>query len=198
MTDDTVTGLLAAWRAGDREAADRLMPLVYDELRRLARHRLAGPDQTLQTTALVHEAYLKLAGHSQLAVQDRHHFFALAAKAMRQLVVDHARRRAAAKRGGAVRAIALDELQIPVDDRAEEMLALDKALERLAALDETLSRIVELRYFAGLSVEETADALDCSPRTVKRDWRKARAFLYHELTTIVKTPPPARGTSGSR
>ena len=111
-------------------------------------------------------------------MQDRHHFFALAAKAMRQLVVDHARRRAAEKRGGDVRTIALDDLQVAVNERAEEMLALDETLERLAALDETLSRVVELRYFAGLSVEETADALDCSPRTVKREWRKARAFLY--------------------
>lgn len=183
MADDSVTALLAAWRAGDRNAADRLMPLVYDELRRLARNRLAGPDQTLQTTALVHEAYLKLAGHSQLAVQDRHHFFALAAKAMRQLVVDHARRRAATKRGGDAPTIALDDLQVAVANRAEEMLALDEALERLAALDETLTRIVEMRFFAGLSVEETADALDCSPRTVKREWRKARAFLYHELAS---------------
>jgi len=137
----------------------------------------------MQTTALVHEAYLKLAKHSRLAVQDRQHFFALAAKAMRQLVVDRARRRAAVKRGGDMRVIALDDLQIPVDDRADEMLALDEALERLSTLDETQSRIVELRFFAGLSVEEIADALDCSPRTVKREWRKARAFLYHELAS---------------
>jgi len=116
-------------------------------------------------------------------VQDRQHFFALAAKAMRQLVVDRARRRAAVKRGGDMRVIALDDLQIPVDDRADEMLALDEALERLSTLDETQSRIVELRFFAGLSVEEIADALDCSPRTVKREWRKARAFLYHELAS---------------
>jgi RNA polymerase sigma factor (TIGR02999 family) len=181
MTDDGITELLAAWRGGDREAVGRLLPLVYDELRRLARRRAARPNQTLQTTALVHEAYLKLAAHSHLAAQDRHHFFALAAKVMRQLVVDHARRCAAAKRGGNARAIALDDLHIPVDDRADEMLALDEALERLAALDETLSRIVELRFFAGLSVEETADALDCSPRTVKREWRKARALLNHDL-----------------
>ena len=183
MTDEGVTELLAAWRAGDRGAAGRLMPLVYDELRRIARGRLAGQDQTLQTTALVHEAYLKLAGHSRLDVLDRHHFFALAARAMRQLVVDHARRRTAQKRGGEVRMVALDDMQIPVDDRADEMLALDEALERLSALDETLGRIVELRFFAGLSVEETAQALDCSARTVKRDWRKARAFLYNELAS---------------
>jgi RNA polymerase sigma factor (TIGR02999 family) len=183
MTQEGVTQLLAAWRAGDRDAADRLMPLVYDELRRIARRRLAGSHQTLQTTALVHEAYLKLAEHSRLAVQDRQHFFALAARAMRQLVVDHARRRTAGKRGGDVRMVALDDVQVPMDDRADEMLALDEALERLSALDETLSRIVELRYFAGLSVEETADALGCSTRTVKRDWRKARAFLHHELAS---------------
>jgi RNA polymerase sigma factor (TIGR02999 family) len=183
MAEEGVTELLAAWRAGDRDAAGRLMPLVYDELRRIARRRVAGPDQTLQTTGLVHEAYLKLAEHSRLAVQDRHHFFALAARAMRQLVVDHARRRAAAKRGGDVRMVALDDLPVPVDDRADEMLALDEALDRLSTLDATLSRIVELRFFAGLSVEETADALDCSTRTVKREWRKARAFLHHELAS---------------
>lgn len=183
MTDDGVTELLAAWRAGDRGAVNRLMPLVYDELRRIARRHSGGPDRTLRTTALAHEAYLKLAAHSRLAVQDRQHFFAIAAKAMRQLVVDHARRRTAGKRGGDAPVLTLEDFEIPVNDRACEMLALDEALERLSALDETLSRIVELRFFAGLSVEEIATALDCSTRTVKRDWRKARAFLHRELAS---------------
>jgi RNA polymerase sigma factor (TIGR02999 family) len=183
MATDTITELLAAWRGGDRDAAARLMPLVYDELRALARRQLGGRGgETLRTTALVHEAYLKLGRRSRLVVEDRHHFFAIAARAMRQLVVDHARRRVATKRGGAERPLSLDEAEIPIVERAADILALDDALERLAEVDESLSRVVELRFFAGLSVEETAGALDCSPRTVKRDWQKARAFLYRELT----------------
>jgi len=181
VTSHSITELLAAWRGGDREAVDRLMTLVYEELRLLARRQFAGRGETLRTTALVHEAYLKLARHSHLAVQDRHHFFAVAARAMRQLVVDHARRRAAAKRGGALRPVTFDEAEIPIDEEAAEIVALDEALQRLSAVDEPLSRVVELRFFAGLSVEETADVLDRSPRSVKRDWRKARAFLYREL-----------------
>ena len=179
----TITGLLAAWRHGDRDAIDRLMPLVYEELRSLARRRFRdGRDQTLQTTALVHEVYLKLADESQLQVQDRHHFFALAAKAMRQLTVDYARRRAATKRGGGVQLVSADDVELPAVERAGQIVELDAALERLAQLDEWLSRVVELRYFGGLSVEETAAVLGCSERTVKRDWRKARALLHAELT----------------
>ena len=179
-----ITSLLAAWRGGDRDAMNRLMPLVYDELRAIARGRgvRARPDDTLQTTALVHEAFLKLAGRSGLAVHDRHHFFALAARAMRQLAVDYARRQAAEKRGGGV--VGADDVdRIPAVERAPDVVALDEALERLASLDESLSRIVELRYFAGLSVEETAQVLGCSARTVKRDWRKARALLHADLTS---------------
>lgn len=180
-----ITSLLAAWRGGDRDAMNRLMPLVYDELRAIARGRgvRARPDDTLQTTALVHEAFLKLAGRSGLAVQDRHHFFALAARAMRQLAVDYARRQAAEKRGGGVVGAVEDVDRIPAVERAPDVVALDEALERLASLDESLSRIVELRYFAGLSVEETAQVLGCSARTVKRDWRKARALLHADLTS---------------
>ena len=183
MNDPGVTELLAAWRNGDREAFGQLMPLVYGELRRLAGHRVGGPDRTLQTTALVHEVYLRLAAHSQLAVQDRHHFYALAARAMRQIVIDHARRRAAAKRGGIAKATTLGETVMASGTQPEELLAIDQALNRLSELDPALSRVVELRFFAGLSVEETAEALDCSPRTVKRDWRKARAFLYSQLSS---------------
>ena len=129
----------------------------------------------------MNDVYIKLARHSRLAVQDRQHVFAIAAKAMRQLVVDHARRRTAVKRGGTLRPVTLDEGEIAIDDRAADFIALDEALDKLAAIDKALSRVVELRYFAGLSVEETADVLDCSPRTVKRDRRKARAFLYRQL-----------------
>jgi RNA polymerase sigma factor (TIGR02999 family) len=177
-----ITGLLAAWRKGDRAAFDKLLPLVYDQLRFLARRQLAGQDRrTLQTTDLVHDAYLKLAAHSRLNIQDRRHFFAIAARAMRQLVVDHARRQATQKRGGPIRDLPFEEGQMALDERAVEIVAMDEALDRLAAVDERLSRVVELRFFGGLSVEETAEILDSSPRTVKRDWRKARAFLHGEL-----------------
>jgi RNA polymerase sigma-70 factor (ECF subfamily) len=177
-----ITDLLSAWRKGDGAALDKLVPLVYEQLKSLARRQLAGQDRRLlQTTALVHDAYLKLAAHSRLDVQDRRHFFAIAARAMRQLIVDHARRRATQKRGGPVEDLPLEEGQVALDERAGEIVAMDEALDRLAAVDERLSRIVELRFFGGLSVEETAEILDSSPRTVKRDWRKARAFLHGEL-----------------
>jgi len=179
-----ITQLLEAWRDGDRHAVQRLIPLVYDELRAIARGRgiRAHPDDTLQTTAIVHEAFLKLADRSRLEVQDRHHFFAIAAKAMRQLAVDYARRQAAGKRGGGAAPVIDDIEVVPAPERSADVIALDEALERLARLDEWLSRIVELRYFAGLSVEETAQVLGCSDRTVKRDWRKARALLHADLT----------------
>jgi RNA polymerase sigma factor (TIGR02999 family) len=179
----TITRLLVAWREGDGDAANQLMPLVYGELRAMAHRQFGGRDDaTLQPTAIVHEAYLKLKRHSRLAVQDRHHFFAVAAKVMRQLVVDYARKRVASKRGGQLRMVTLDDVDVPAATRAPEIVALDLVLDRLARLDESLSRLVELRFFAGLSVEETADVLGCSPRTVKRDWRKARALIYAELT----------------
>jgi RNA polymerase sigma factor (TIGR02999 family) len=177
-----ITGLLAAWRNGDRSAFDALLPLVYKELRFLARRQLAGQDRRLlQTTDLVHDAYLKLAAHSHLSIHDRRHFFAIAARAMRQLVVDHARRQTARKRGGRARDVTFEEGQLALDDRADEIVAMDEALDKLAAVDERLSRVVELRFFGGLSVEETAEILDSSARTVKRDWRKARAFLHTAL-----------------
>jgi RNA polymerase sigma-70 factor, ECF subfamily len=179
-----ITRLLAAWRGGDLNAMNDLMPLVYDELRAIA-HRQFGRygNQTLQTTALVHEAYVKLAKHSRLAVQDRHHFFAVAAKAMRQLAVDYARAQAAGKRGGQAPSVRIDDVDAPAPERAAEIVALDEALDRLAELDESLSRIVELRFFGGLSVEETAEVIGCSTRTVKREWRKARALLHADLTS---------------
>ncbi len=178
-----ITRLLNEWRGGDRTAFDRLFPLIYDELRVLARRQLrrAGRDQTLNTTALLHEAYLKLVDQSRAVVQDRHHFFALAAKAMRHILVDGARRRSAMKRGGAADPLPLDDDAPAAAERGSEVVAVDEALARLEAADPRLGKIVELRFFGGLSVEETAETLDLSPRTVKRDWRKARAFLYHEM-----------------
>ena len=179
-----VTQLLADARGGDRGAMDRLFSLVYDELRVHAhRRRLfqGGGDEMLNTTALVHEAYLKMTEPASLSYQDRGHFFAVAARAMRQILVDAARRRKALKRGGGAAVEVLDEARVGVDDHAADVLALDLALTQLATLDERLSKLVELRFFAGLSVEETAEVLELSPRTVKRDWRKARALLYDAL-----------------
>jgi RNA polymerase sigma factor (TIGR02999 family) len=181
--DGEITGLLAALREGDQSALDRLFPLVYGELRQRAHRQLAGhrSGDTLVTTALVHEAYLKLTGSAHQTYQDRIHFFAVASRAMRQILVDYARRHAAAKRGSGAQRSSLDPDALPDPGRAEELLALDEALAELERLDERLGRVVELRFFGGLSVEETGDALGVSPRTIKRDWRKARAFLYQTI-----------------
>jgi RNA polymerase sigma factor (TIGR02999 family) len=179
-----ITALLARYRDGDRDAFDRLLPMVYAELHGRAHRQLAlrRPGDTLVTTALVHEAWLKLAGSAAQSWNDRIHFFAVASRAMRQILVDAARRKTAGKRGGGARALSLDPADLATPDRAEELVALDEALTRLAALDDRLARTVELRFFGGLSVEETAEALGVSPRTVKRDWRAARAFLYDAVT----------------
>jgi len=183
-----ITGLLAAARQGDGDAASRLMALVYDELRIMARRQLRGrrPGQTLTTTALVHEVYLKLVDQDGVPWQDRSHFFGVAALAMRHILVDSARRRVAKKRGGEDVRIPLDELRLSggapdAEARAVEVLAIDRALTSLAALNERLSQLVELRFFAGLTEEETAEAMGTSERTVRRDWRKARAFLFQAL-----------------
>ncbi len=184
-----ITGLLAAARQGDGGATHRLMALVYDELRSLARRQLRHrrrPGQTITTTALVHEAYLKLVDHDGVPWQDRSHFFRVAALAMRQILVDSARRRVAKKRGGEDVRITLDELHLAGEEpdaeaRAVEVLAIDRALTSLAALNERLSQLVELRFFAGLTEEETAEVMGTSERTVRRDWRKARAFLFQAL-----------------
>lgn len=178
-----VTRLLVAWRKGDEQAPGDLFTMLYQELRGLAHAQLRRrhPQQSLATTGLVHEAYLKLADQSRLDLRDRGHFLALAARAMRQVVVDRARRRAAGKRGGAAVTEVFDEEKMAAELPAVDILALDEALARLEALEPRLSRIVEMRFFAGLSVEETAAALEVSERTVKREWQKARAFLYAEL-----------------
>lgn len=178
-----VTRLLIAWREGDQHAPGELFTVLYQELRALAHALLRRQrnQQSLATTGLVHEAYLKLADRSRLDLRDRGHFLALAARAMRQIVVDHARRRAAGKRRGAAIAGVLDEEKVTAGVPTVDILALDQALSRLEGLEPRLSRIVEMRFFAGFSVEETAGALGLSERTVKRDWQKARAFLYAEL-----------------
>jgi RNA polymerase sigma factor (TIGR02999 family) len=178
-----VTRLLSAAQSGDREAFDRAYDLVYGELRRIAHGQLrrGGRDPTLSTTALVHEAYLKLLPHSDAPMADRQHFFALAARAMRQILVDAARRRQADKRGGAELRVDAEDVDLPVAQRAAEFIAIDEALERLETLDEPLARLVELRFFVGLSVQELAELLGVSERTVGREWRRARAFLQLEL-----------------
>ena len=179
-----VTALLSRLRRGDRRAADLLVPLVMDELRRLARHYLSGErtGHTLQPTALVHEAYLKLAGYQNLSWEGRSHFIAVAAGLMRQILIDSARRHRAAKRGRQFEQVPLEENRdfLTVEDSAE-LLALDEALQRLERMNPRQSRVVELRYFGGLSVEESAEALGVSPITVKRDWATARAWLRAEL-----------------
>lgn len=182
-TPQDVTGLLVRWRTGDREALDALTPLVYDELRRLAKSylRRERPDHTLDGTALVHEAYMRLVDQRNVEWRNRNHFFALAAELIRRILVDHARARIAAKRGGANVKLSLDEALAPADEKDLNILALDDALVALANADRQQSRIVELRYFAGLTIEETADVMEISPATVKRDWTTAKAFLKREM-----------------
>jgi RNA polymerase sigma factor (TIGR02999 family) len=180
---ESLTDALGRLRAGEEGALDRLVPLIYDDLRRLARRQLArrGPRRTLDTTALVHEAYLKFAGLQGLEWKDRGHFFAVAARVMRHVLIDYARGRRCQKRGGGQPHLTLDESRIAVEQEAEQILALDEALSRLAGQEERLARVVECRFFAGLSEAETAAALDVSERTVQRDWERARAWLKKEL-----------------
>jgi RNA polymerase sigma factor (TIGR02999 family) len=189
-TPQEVSQLLRAWSEGDQTALDKLMPLVYEELRRMAKRHMdrQNPGHTLQTTALIHEAYLRLVDQKETRWQNRAHFFAVAAQAMRHILVDYARSRHAAKRGGAAVAVSLDEAAVASeaavtsDERAAEMVALDDALESLAAIDRRKCQVVELRYFGGLSVEETAEVLKVSRETVARDWRLARTWLLRELS----------------
>jgi len=185
-TPQEVSQLLRAWSDGDQTALDKLMPLVYEELRRMAKRHMdrQNPGHTLQTTALIHEAYLRLIDQKETRWQNRAHFFAVAARAMRSILVDYARARQAAKRGGEAVVVSLDEAAVASDERAAEMVALDDALEGLAAFDRRKCRVVELRYFGGLSVEETAEVLKVSPETVARDWRLARTWLLRELSKI--------------
>lgn len=179
-----VTQLLLKWRAGDSDAAEELMPLVYDELRRLAHHHLwhERADHTFHTTDLVHEAFINLVGHDQAPWQNRAHFFAVAARVMRHILIDYARQRKRAKRGGGSPHLSLDRAVVFSEDRVEELLSLDQALTQLETVDARLCRVVECRYFGGLTIEETAEVLDISPATVKRDWLMAKAWLRRSLS----------------
>lgn len=183
-TQSEITMLLIDLSDGNREALDKLIPLVYRELRQMAARylRREAASHTLQTTALVHEAYLKLVDQKKMRWQNRSHFFAIAAQAMRRILIDHARNRLSAKRGGSEQKIALDEGAIDIsEERASSLIALDEALERLAGIDMQKSRIVELRFFGGLSIEETAESLGIGTATVIRQWRMAKAWLYKEV-----------------
>ena len=177
-----VTQLLVAWREGDRSALEQLIPVVYMELKRMARRQVAREHgQTLQATALVHEAYMKLIDQRSVSWQNRAHFFAIAARLMRRIVMKRARRRQAVKRGGAAAELCVDEVEIASGEPPVDLIALDAALTRLAAVDPRQENIVALRFFGGLSIEETAAALEISPATVKREWRTAKAWLYKEI-----------------
>jgi RNA polymerase sigma factor (TIGR02999 family) len=178
-----ITRLLAEWSAGNQAALDELTPLVYPELRRLASScmRRERPDHTLQTTALVHEAYMRLAGQEQVHWETRSHFFALAAQVMRHILVDHARSARRAKRGSGVPPMSLNDVAVVSKYRANEVLAVNAALDALSAIDPRKSRVFELRYFGGMSVDEAADVLQVSPATVARDWRMAKAWLRREI-----------------
>ena len=188
MTDSDerldVTQLLDAWQRGDDSAFERLLPLVYGELRRVARARLRAerPGHTLQPTALVHEAYLRLI-RGRTTPRNREHLFAMAARLMRQILVDHARRKGAEKRGGAASAVTLDTGIAAPETSIVDILALDEALDDLAALDSRLCQVVELKFFAGLNIDETARALAVSPATVERDWTVSKAWLHQRLTS---------------
>jgi RNA polymerase sigma factor (TIGR02999 family) len=185
-SDHDITGLLQRWKRGDAEAFERLAPMVYAELRRIAARALSHErrDHTLQSTALVHEAFLKLVDQRSVNWQSRSHFFGLAAQLMRRILVDHARRVASAKRGGDMPTMSLEvagDVPDSTSKAAADVFLLDAALRKLEAVDATQGRIVELRFFGGLTIEETADLLGVSPMTIKRDWAVARAWLFREL-----------------
>lgn len=183
MSNQEITRLLLDASGGNRQALDKLMPLVYDELQRLAHHHLQHerPGHTLNTTALVHEAYLILVDQTRVQWQDRSHFFAVASMAMRRILVNYARDRSRQKRGGGTPKLALDDAPaLMSEERAEEIVVLDEALDRLADINERAARVVECRFFGGLTIDETARALATSPTTVKRDWRLAKTWLRRE------------------
>jgi RNA polymerase sigma factor (TIGR02999 family) len=192
-SERNVTDLLVDWRRGDHAALEHLIPIVYDELRRVARARLRSEgSDTLQTTALVHEAYLRLVDLDRMTLRNRTHFFAMAARLMREIVVDHARRRRALKRGGDLTVLGLDGVDAGAKNDVVEVLALDEALTELVSFDQRAGRVVELRFFAGLSIAETAEALDVSSATVERDWTVAKAWLLQRLA------PDAHDSGGDR
>lgn len=196
MVDADVTNLLIDWNHGDESALDRLIPVVYDELRRLANRCMAqeGPGHTLQSTAVVHEAYLKLIDQQRIHWHNRTQFFAVAAQLIRRILVDHARIANASKRGGAARKLSLDE-NIAFESRHLDLVALDDAMATLARFDPQQSRVIELRFFAGLTIEQTAETLGISPATVKRDWITAKAWLFKELNRAKPVPSHAARTT---
>ena len=182
---DDVTDLLLTWRQGDAAALDRLVPLVYDELRRVARRHLQReePGHDLQATALVHEVYLRLVDVDRMTMRSRTHFFGVAATLMRQILVDHARRQRAGKRGAGATMLSLDEVQAAAPASSVDVLALDQALDALSGIDARQCRVVELRFFAGLNIDETAEALGISPATVEREWAMAKAWLFRRMSS---------------
>src|SRR5215216_2995404 len=184
MAENNLTQLLVAWGNGEEWALDKLTPIIYEELRRVASYymRRQRPGHTLQPTALVNEAYLKLIDTKNVGWKDRTHFFAVAAQAMRQILIDHARSHRYAKRGGGAIKVELDEATAVAREQAADLIALDDALKTLAAMDPRKSQIVELRFFGGLSIEETAEALKISSPTVQREWRMAKAWLQNQLS----------------
>ena len=184
LSPQEVTQLLAAWGNGDPSARDKLFPLVHAELRRIARRQMSHerPGHTLQATALVNEAYLKLAGQEGFEWQNRAHFFGVCAQVMRHILIDHARAHARDKRGGGAVQVSLEEAVVIIGEPPEHLLALDEALKTLERVDPQKGKLVELRYFGGLSIEETAEVLNISPRTVRREWRRSKAWLYRMIT----------------
>jgi RNA polymerase sigma-70 factor, ECF subfamily len=187
-----VSELLAAWSTGDEEAFNNLVPMIYEDLRRMARKHLGrrGVHQALESGTLVHEAYLKLIRARGIQCEHRAHFFALCAQIIRRILVDHARKHGSAKRGGDYVQVSMDDARTVKASRRIEVLALDEALSSLSKFDVRRGRVVELRYFGGLSVEETAEVLHISTETVMRDWKLAKAWLFHELTRRPETAPP--------
>jgi len=185
IPESDLTQLLVSWSKGDKEALDKLVPLVYAELRRIARRHMGreSPGHTLQTSALINEAYMKLVDRRNVQWQDRAHFFAVAAQVMRHILIDHARSRHYAKRGAGARKVSLEDTAVLSNERAADLVALDDALNALAAIDPRKSRIIELRFFGGLSIEETAEILKIAPVTVTREWRAARAWLRREMSS---------------
>ena len=186
-----ITERLIAWNSGDDAARDDVIRVVYDELRSMANRylRLERPDHTLQPTALVHEAYMRLIDQTQVNWQNRAHFFGVAAQMMRRILVDHARTKQRDKRGGPAPKLSLDEAIGASTERAADLVALDAALESLTQIDQRKGRVIELRFFGGLSVEETAEVLDVSPQTVLRDWKLAKAWLYQEMKSVTHDEP---------
>jgi len=191
----SVTALLIAWRQGESGALDRLAPIVYDDLRVMARRclRRERPDHSLQATALVNEAFLRLVDVRQVKWQDRAHFFAMSARMMRRILVDSARRRRYQKRGGGAARVTLDDAMLVVGDRGQDLVALDDALQALAVVDARKSQVVELRFFGGLTVEEIAEALQISSDTVTRDWNLAKVWLLRELSKAPAAPSRRAG-----